>query len=53
MTILTLSTHASPFSLLPANPTHPTPEMIAFFERRTREHIERVHHCPDGVTGWL
>jgi len=23
----------------------PTPEMIAFFERRTREHIERVRRC--------
>lgn len=24
------------------NPTDPTPEMVTFFERRTREHIERV-----------
>ncbi len=23
----------------------PTPTMIAFYERRTREHIERVRHC--------
>jgi hypothetical protein len=23
----------------------PTPEMIAFYERRTNEHIERVQHC--------
>ena len=23
----------------------PTPEMIAFFEQRTHEHIERVRHC--------
>lgn len=23
----------------------PTPEMVAFFERRTREHIERVRRC--------
>lgn len=23
----------------------PTPEMIAFYERRTREHIERVRRC--------
>jgi hypothetical protein len=23
----------------------PTPEMLAFYERRTREHIERVHRC--------
>ena len=23
----------------------PTPEMISFFERRTREHIEHVRHC--------
>jgi len=25
--------------------TSPTPEMIAFFEQRTREHIERVQRC--------
>lgn len=25
--------------------TEPTPEMIAFYERRTREHIERVRRC--------
>lgn len=25
--------------------TEPTPEMIAFFERRTKEHIERVRRC--------
>ena len=25
--------------------TEPTPEMIAFYERRTREHIERVRKC--------
>ena len=23
----------------------PTPEMVAFYEQRTREHIERVRHC--------
>ena len=23
----------------------PTPEMIAFYERRTQEHIERVRRC--------
>lgn len=27
------------------NLTDPTPEMIEFFERRTREHIERVQQC--------
>jgi len=27
-----------------ANSIDPTPEMIAFFERRTREHIDRVYH---------
>lgn len=25
----------------------PTPEMVAFYERRTTEHIERVRHCLD------
>jgi hypothetical protein len=25
--------------------TEPTPEMLVFFERRTREHIERVRRC--------
>ncbi len=25
--------------------TEPTPEMLAFFERRTKEHIERVRRC--------
>ena len=25
--------------------TEPTPEMVAFFERRTQEHIERVRRC--------
>ncbi len=25
--------------------THPTPEMVAFYERRTNEHIERVRRC--------
>ena len=28
--------------LLSAKPANPTPEMVAFFERRTREHIDRV-----------
>lgn len=28
-----------------ASSFEPTPEMIAFFERRTREHIERVRRC--------
>jgi len=25
--------------------TDPTPEMLAFYERRTNEHIDRVHRC--------
>jgi hypothetical protein len=25
--------------------TEPTPEMLAFYERRTNEHIERVRRC--------
>jgi hypothetical protein len=28
-----------------ADPTEPTPEMVAFYERRTAEHIERVRNC--------
>jgi hypothetical protein len=28
-----------------SNPTEPTPEMDAFYERRTNEHIERVRRC--------
>src|SRR5262245_40038722 len=28
-----------------SNLTTPTPEMLAFYERRTREHIERVRKC--------
>lgn len=27
------------------DPTEPTPAMLAFFEKRTREHIERVRRC--------
>ena len=27
------------------DPIEPTPEMLAFYEQRTREHIERVHRC--------
>jgi hypothetical protein len=27
------------------DPIEPTPEMVAFYERRTREHIERVRRC--------
>ena len=26
-------------------PTWPTPEMVAFYQRRTKEHIERVRRC--------
>src|SRR5262245_51061359 len=28
-----------------ADPIEPTPEMLAFYERRTNEHIERVRRC--------
>src|SRR5262245_55441976 len=28
-----------------ATPIEPTPEMLAFYERRTSEHIERVRRC--------
>jgi uncharacterized protein DUF5662 len=28
-----------------SDPIEPTPEMIAFYERRTNEHIERVRRC--------
>jgi hypothetical protein len=28
-----------------SDPIAPTPEMIAFYERRTSEHIERVRRC--------
>jgi hypothetical protein len=31
--------------------TEPTPEMIAFYERRTREHIERVRRCLEVMAG--
>lgn len=27
------------------HPTDPTPEMVAFYERRTSEHIDRVRRC--------
>jgi hypothetical protein len=27
------------------DPNEPTPEMIAFFERRTNDHVERVRRC--------
>lgn len=27
------------------SPSEPTPEMVAFYERRTHEHIERVRRC--------
>lgn len=39
------STQAVPWKAesLP-NWVEPTPEMVAFFERRTREHVDRVHH---------
>ena len=36
------------------DPHEPTPEMLAFYERRTNEHIERVRRCLTllaGVTG--
>lgn len=31
--------------IMKTNRTDPTPEMIAFYERRTHEHIERVRRC--------
>jgi hypothetical protein len=30
---------------MPSHLPEPTPEMVAFYERRTREHIERVQKC--------
>src|SRR5436189_4472172 len=30
---------------MPIDPIEPTPEMLAFYERRTNEHIERVRRC--------
>jgi hypothetical protein len=30
---------------MPTDPTEPTPAMLAFYERRTNEHIERVRRC--------
>jgi hypothetical protein len=30
---------------MPTDPIQPTPEMLAFYERRTGEHIERVRRC--------
>jgi hypothetical protein len=30
---------------MPTDRTEPTPEMLAFYERRTNEHIERVRRC--------
>ncbi len=27
------------------NSAEPTPEMVEFYERRTKEHIERVRRC--------
>src|SRR5262245_9778427 len=30
---------------MPSDQTEPTPEMVAFYEHRTTEHIERVRRC--------
>jgi hypothetical protein len=33
------------------DPIEPTPEMLAFYERRTNEHIERVRRCLSLLSG--
>lgn len=40
------ATHSSQCTMNHNNsPSQPTPEMVAFYERRTNEHIERVREC--------
>src|SRR5262245_58118540 len=36
---------------MPTDRAEPTPEMVAFYERRTAEHIDRVRRCLELLAG--